>query len=120
MFELLRTQHTGVDFINSLNYDEQLNAYTYRNFYNGAGVALGDINNDGLLDIYFAGNQVGNKLYLNRGNFQFEDITDKAGVGCPGVWTTGVSMADVNGDGLLDIFVCKSGPPFGGVRHNEL
>jgi enediyne biosynthesis protein E4 len=120
IFILITPEHSGVDFANMLSYNQHLNAYTYRNFYNGAGVALGDINNDGLLDIYFAGNQVGNKLYLNKGNFQFEDITEKAGVACADVWTTGVSMADVNGDGLLDIFVCKSGPPFGGVRHNEL
>ncbi|MCU0357583.1 MAG: VCBS repeat-containing protein, partial [Cyclobacteriaceae bacterium] len=113
-------QTTGVTFQNELTYNERLNAYTYRNFYNGAGVALGDINNDGLLDIYFCGNQVDNKLYLNKGNFQFEDITQRAGVGCKDVWSTGVSMADVNGDGLLDIFVCKSGPTMGGVRHNEL
>jgi enediyne biosynthesis protein E4 len=120
VFESIAPELSGIDFANMLEYDQQLNAYTYRNFYNGAGVALGDINNDGLLDIYFAGNQVENKLYLNRGDFTFEDITETAGVACKDVWTTGVSMADVNGDGLLDIFVCKSGPPFGGVRHNEL
>lgn len=119
-FEKITAEHSGIDFNNSLVYDEKLNAYTYRNFYNGAGVALGDINNDGLLDIYFSGNQVDNKLYLNEGDFRFRDISAMAGVGCPNVWSTGVSMADVNGDGWLDIFVCKSGPPFGGVRHNEL
>ncbi|QOI98057.1 MAG: VCBS repeat-containing protein [Flammeovirgaceae bacterium] len=111
---------TGVDFENRLTFTEAFNCYTYRNFYNGAGVAIGDINNDGLADIYFSGNQVNNKLYLNKGNFQFEDITVKAGVACENVWSTGVSMADVNADGWLDIFVCKSGPPLGGVRHNEL
>ncbi len=120
VFELIFPDQSGIDFANNLIYDEKLNAYTYRNFYNGAGVALGDINNDGLLDIYFCGNQVENKLYMNKGNFEFEDITDKAGVACAGVWSTGVSMADVNGDGWLDIFVCKSGPLRDGVRHNEL
>ncbi len=109
-FELQSSEATGINFSNDLDYDEHLNAYTYRNFYNGAGVALGDINNDGLIDIYIAGNRVPNKLYLNKGNFQFEDITESAGVGCAESWSTGVSMADINGDGLLDIFVCVAGP----------
>lgn len=119
-FQLIDSKHSGITFNNTLVYDASLNAYTYRNFYNGAGVALGDINNDGLLDIYFSGNQVDNKLYLNEGDFRFRELTSAAGVSCPNVWSTGVSMVDVNGDGWLDIFVCKSGPPFGGVRHNEL
>jgi len=110
----------GIDFTNTLTYTESFNPYTYRNFYNGGGVAIGDINSDGLPDIYFAGNQVDNKLYLNLGNWQFKDITKSAGVACPQVWSSGVSMADVNGDGLLDIYVCKSGNPEGENRHNEL
>ncbi|MFD2033194.1 VCBS repeat-containing protein [Belliella marina] len=120
LFELLDKSYTGIDFNNELSYTEQLNPYTFRNFYNGGGVALGDINNDGLIDVFFTGNQIGNKLYLNKGNFQFEDITEIAGLAVPGIWSTGVSMADVNGDGFLDIYICKSGPLGGRQRHNEL
>ena len=93
------TQQSGIDFHNNLRFTEQLNPYTYRNFYNGAGVAMGDINNDGLLDIYFAGNQVDNALYLNLGDLRFRDITSEAGVACKDVWSTGVTMVDTNADG---------------------
>ena len=120
LFTELSSKETGIEFLNQLQHTEEFNAYTYRNFYNGAGVGVGDINNDGLPDIYFCGNQADNKLYLNKGNFQFEDITEKAGVACKGVWSSGVSFADVNGDGLLDLYVCKSGAPIGENRHNEL
>lgn len=114
------TTESGIQFANTLNITPESNPYTYRNFYNGAGVAIGDINNDGLDDIYFTGNQVDNKLFLNKGNFQFEDITNQAGVACPNVWSTGVTMADVNADGFLDIYVCKSGDPNAPNRHNQL
>ncbi len=117
---VLKDASTGIDFNNSLTYTERFNPYTYRNFYNGGGVAIGDINNDGLEDIFFTGNLVDNKLYINKGDWQFEDITETAGVSCPNVWSTGATFADVNGDGFLDIYVCKSGPPGGTNRHNEL
>jgi hypothetical protein len=120
LFTTLAPEDSGVDFSNDLVYTEDYNPYTYRNFYNGGGVALGDINNDGLLDIYFTGNLVDNKLYLNKGNLQFEDITERAGVACAGVWSAGVNFVDINGDGLLDIYVCKAGKPEGENRHNEL
>ncbi len=120
LFTRLDKGHTGIDFINRVKYTEEFNTYTYRNFYNGAGVGIGDINNDGLPDIYFCSNQTGNRLYLNRGGFVFEDITEKAGVSCSGSWSTGVSMADINADGLLDIYVCKSGRPGKETETNEL
>ena len=120
LFSLLDEKQTHIDFVNQVEYTEEYNTYTYRNFYNGAGVGLGDFNNDGLPDIYFCGNIVDNKLYINKGNFVFEDVTEQAGVACPDVWSTGVSIADINGDGWLDIYVCKSGAPGGTHRHNEL
>ncbi|WP_299529608.1 VCBS repeat-containing protein [Ulvibacterium sp.] len=117
---VLKDTTIGISFENSLTYDEEFNPYLYRNFYNGGGVAIGDINNDGLEDIYFTGNMVDNKLYLNRGNWQFEDITARAGVACPDVWSTGASFVDINQDGYLDLYVCKSGKPQGNNRYNEL
>ena len=120
LFSLLDKKQTHIGFLNQVDYTEEYNTYTYRNFYNGAGVGLGDFNNDGLIDIYFCGNQAGNKLYINKGNFVFEDVTERAGVACKGSWSTGVSIADVNGDGWPDIYVCKSGNPNGQNRHNEL
>lgn len=119
-FTVMPASHTNISFSNTLAYTEEFNTYTYRNFYNGAGVGIGDVNNDGLPDIFFCGNMVSNKLYLNKGDFEFADVTEPAGLASDGVWSTGVSMADVNGDGLLDIYVCKSGKPGGSRRHNEL
>jgi hypothetical protein len=120
LFQALTRNETGVDFINQLDYDRDFNIYTYRNFYNGGGVALGDINNDGLLDMYLTANMQPNRLYLNKGNFQFEDITEKSGVAGEKAWSTGVSMADINGDGLTDIYVCNSGDVEGDNKQNEL
>lgn len=110
----------GIDFQNTLTYTEDFNPYTYRNFYNGGGVAIGDINNDGLPDLYFTGNIVDNRLYLNKGNWQFEDITENSGVACKNIWSSGATFVDINHDGYLDIYVCKSGKPEGDNRHNEL
>ncbi len=120
LFTRLPATFTGIDFRNDLAYTEEFNPYTFRNFFNGGGVGLADVNNDGLLDIYLCGNQGPNKLYLNRGNWLFEDVTDYAGVACRGVWSSGASWVDLNGDGWLDLYVCKSGSPEGKNRHNEL
>ena len=92
LFELLSNSKTNINFQNNLNYTEELNPYTYRNFYNGGGVGVGDFNNDSLQDIFFTGNLVSNKLYLNRGNFNFEDITETSGLNSEGIWSTGVSV----------------------------
>jgi len=120
LFHLLKPEETGIDFVNEVMDGDSFNILTYRNFYNGGGVAIGDINNDSLPDIYFTSNQKKNRLYLNKGNFHFEDITEKAGVGGSMAWSTGVTMADVNGDGLLDIYVCNSGDVSGNLKKNEL
>jgi enediyne biosynthesis protein E4 len=120
LFEKIDPGHSGVTFRNDLQFDEKFNIFTYRNFYNGGGVALGDINNDGLLDIYLTSNQGENKLYLNQGDFRFKDITEEAGVAGTRSWSTGVAMADVNGNGFLDIYVCNSGDVAGDNKQNEL
>lgn len=119
-FEKLSPRKSGVKFSNSLKEDQFTNILTYEYFYNGGGVAVGDINNDGLDDIYFTGNMVPNKLYLNQGDFKFKDITKEAGVEGKNAWTTGVTMADVNGDGYLDIYVSYSGKGAAEGRRNQL
>ncbi len=120
VFELLEANSLGVGFINNLVYTEEFNTYLYRSFYNGAGTGLADFNNDGFLDLFFCGNQVNNALYLGDGNFQFKDITHESGVLSPDGWSTGVSIVDINQDGWLDIYVCKSGNPKDKNRRNEL
>src|ERR1700693_5945741 len=109
VFKLLSPEQTGVTFANTITTDDSLNVQTDVYVYNGAGVAVGDINNDGLPDIFFAGNMVSSRLYLNKGRMRFEDITDRAGVKT-NRWATGVTMVDINGDVSLDIYVSVSGP----------
>jgi hypothetical protein len=120
-FEKVSSSHTHIDFVNRLDDQQNLSILSYIYYYNGGGVAIGDVNNDNLPDIYFtANNKGGNKLYLNKGNFEFEDVTEKAGVAGSSDWCTGVTMADINGDGFLDIYVCAVANTHGLKGHNEL
>ena len=118
MFELV--SNTGVDFQNNVEDGKLENSFLFRNFYNGGGVAIGDINNDGLPDLFFTSNTGANKLYLNKGNFKFEDISVKAGILPDDKWYTGVVFVDINNDGYLDIYVCSSGHMSTGNRKNKL
>ncbi len=120
LFKNPTPKETGIHFENALNDSDALNILDYLYFYNGGGVAIGDINTDGLPDIYLSGNRVKNKLYLNKGNMTFEDITEKAGVSGRSDWNTGAIMGDVNGDGLLDIYVCAVVGINGFNGYNEL
>ena len=111
-FTILDEEETGIGFTNSITETDSFNFFNFEYIYNGGGIAVGDINNDGLDDIYFSGNQVSDKLYLNKGDMKFEDITETAiGAKSSEGWHTGVSMVDVNSDGWLDIYVCRSGLP---------
>jgi enediyne biosynthesis protein E4 len=109
LFEVLESTATGIDFSNNLTPTPSFNMFKYMYFYNGAGVGTGDFNKDGLPDLFFASNQGANKLYLNEGALHFKDITTAAGITNDGGWSTGVSVADINNDGLLDIYVCRVG-----------
>ena len=108
LFTKVSASKSNITFKNLLIEDEEFNVLNYPYFYNGGGVAVGDINNDGLTDIFFTGNMVKNRLYLNKGNFEFEDITARSGVAEKQGWCTGATMADVNADGKLDIYICRS------------
>src|SRR5215203_59885 len=109
LFTLLDPKKTGVKFTNTVREDDSLHVFNYEYLYNGHGIGVADFNNDGLQDIFISGNSVPNKIFLNKGNLVFEDITRQAGVAGNGTWATGVSIADVNGDHLPDIYVCHSG-----------
>ena len=118
IFNKIEHKQSGIEFSNNLTENDSLNYFTYAYIYMGGGISAGDINNDGLIDLYFTGNMVPNKLYLNKGNLQFEDISEKAGVAGDSRWYTGTTMADVNNDGYLDIY-CSVGGKFG-PKENQL
>jgi len=120
LFEIQDNRSIGMAFENTLEFSNEFNVYTYRNFYNGGGVAIGDINNDGWADVYLTANQKPNQLFLNKGDFTFENISESAGIGGNRAWSTGVTMVDINADGYLDIYVCNSGDVSGDSKQNEL
>jgi hypothetical protein len=120
MFQLIPSDHSNVHFSNHLVENDTVNPFDVPNMYNGGGVGIGDFNNDGLLDIFFTGNQVPCRLYLNKGDFKFEDVTDIAGVGGDNRWCRGVAVVDINNDGLPDIYVCATILPDGQKRQNLL
>ncbi|MFL5560617.1 MAG: VCBS repeat-containing protein [Gemmatimonadaceae bacterium] len=120
LFTRMPSSYTGVAFENTVTETRDFNVFTYRNFYNGGGVAIGDLTGDGLPELLLTANQAGPKLYLNEGKFRFRDITEAAGVAVKGGWTTGVTFADVNGDGRLDIYICRAGQGEPSERRNLL
>jgi hypothetical protein len=120
LFTLLPSSSTGVRFANRVTETRDANVFTYRNYYNGGGVAIGDLTGDGLPELVLTSNEEGPQLYLNLGDFHFRDVTNAAGIRERNRWTTGVTLADVNGDGLLDIYVCHAGLKPGSARANTL
>lgn len=120
LFQRISSDESNIHFINHVVENDSINPFDVPNMYNGGGVGIGDFNNDGLLDIYFTGNQVPCKLYLNRGNFRFEDVTDIAIVNGAGRWCRGVAVVDINNDGLPDLYVCTTILPDSGRRRNLL
>src|SRR5947208_4672746 len=106
LFQQISASHSGINFNNTIAENDSINPLDNTNIYNGGGVGIGDFNNDGLQDIYFSGNQVSNKLYLNKGDLKFQDITNEAGVDGKGRWSRGTAVVDINNDGLMDIYIC--------------
>lgn len=120
-FQVLPQDHTGLDFSNTLHPTAEFNIFKYMYYYNGGGVGAGDFNGDGRIDLFFAANQGQNKLYLNNGNLHFTDVTAKAAIPNDSGWSTGVSVVDINNDGLLDIYICRVGHLQGlPASHNQL
>ena len=109
LFKTLESNTTGIYFSNKLTPTKQFNLFSYMYYYNGAGVGAGDFNNDGLIDLFFSANQGNNKMYLNKGGMKFDDVTVTAGIQQDSGWSTGISVVDINNDGLLDIYICKVG-----------
>ncbi len=120
LFQLVSSDQTGVTFSNTIQETEDFNILTYEYIYNGGGVAIADFDNNGLPDIFLSGNEVPNRLYINRGDFRFEDITEIAGVNVPGRWNSGIAVADVNNDGWMDLYVCATMKPDAANRRNML
>ncbi|WP_255157720.1 VCBS repeat-containing protein [Siphonobacter sp. BAB-5385] len=108
LFSNLPAADTGITFVNRIVENDSINVLDFEYTYNGAGVGIGDFNNDGLADVYFTGNQVANQLYLNKGHLSFENVTEKAGVAGKGRWCSGVAVVDINADGWLDLYVCAT------------
>jgi len=122
LFKSMPTAHTGVDFVNALHprMDTRHNLFDFDYYYNGGGVALADFNNDGWVDIFFCGNEVSDRLYYNRGNWQFEDVTEVVGIHTKPGWSNGVAVVDINDDGWMDIYLSRGGPDTGQARRNVL
>ena len=120
LFKVLRSNKTGLEFNNKITPTANFNLFNYMYFYNGGGIGVGDFNNDGLIDVFFTANQGENKIYLNKGNFHFEDITLKSHIPQQGAWCTGVSVVDINNDGLLDVYICCAGTVNNGHNYNQL
>ncbi|HVY75965.1 MAG TPA: VCBS repeat-containing protein [Puia sp.] len=120
LFKVLESDRTGLSFANQLSPTQDFNVFKYMYFYNGGGVGAGDFNNDGKIDLFFTGNQVANRLYLNEGGLHFKDVTTEAGIPVDSAWSNGVSVVDINNDGLLDIYVCRVGNHETLHSHNQL